>query len=330
MQREQEGLVPIGEALAGLDGPVKAIRKASPQVRRHFTLDDQIDQLIEAREADPDTGFMGRMLALCTLARTNPGNREKYVRRNGPYTLILNAGHPYKLPFGNLSRLLLAWVCTETVRTQSRELVLGRSLYEFMKKLGIVDRSGSKRGDRTRLQNQMHRLFGASITLLYEGPGVHARVSSFVADRHDFWWDPKRPDEPSLWESQIRLGEEFFNEIIRRPLPLDMNTLKALKRSSLGLDLYLWLTYKSFSLKEPFVLTWQQVYRQFGADPAKADDKRTVHDFRRDVLRELVKIKLAWPDLTYATPRGRLVIFPTRPLIGVVNPESGRVSTEGL
>lgn len=313
-------LTPAGEIAKGM-GLVK---------RRHFTLDDQVDQLVKAREADPDTGFMGRMLALCSLPRTNPGKRKEYVRRNGPYTLGMSAGIGNKLPFGNLARLLLAWVCSEAVQTQSRELVLGQSLYEFMQKLGIEDLSGGERGGRTRLQNQMRRLFGASITLIYEGPGVHARVSSFVADRHEFWWDPKRPDEPSLWESRIRLGENFFNEIIRRPLPLDMNTLKALKRSSLGLDLYLWLTYKTFSLKEPFVLTWRQVYRQFGADPAKANDRYTVNDFRKKVLRELVKIKLAWPDLTYATPRGRLVIFPTRPLIGVVDPESGRVSTEGL
>ena len=27
-------------------------------------------------------------------------------------------------------------------------------------------------------------------------------------------------------------------------MPLDMNILKALKRSSLGLDLYMWLTYR--------------------------------------------------------------------------------------
>ena len=28
-----------------------------------------------------------RLLALCSLPRTNPGNRVRYVRRNGPYTL---------------------------------------------------------------------------------------------------------------------------------------------------------------------------------------------------------------------------------------------------
>ena len=47
-----------------------------------------------------------------------------------------------KLPYGNLPRLLLAWVSTEAVRTQSRELVLGRSLSEFMRALGLEPVSG--------------------------------------------------------------------------------------------------------------------------------------------------------------------------------------------
>ena len=79
-----------------------------------------------------------------------------------------------------------------------------------------------------------------------------------------------------------------------------MNTLTALKRSSLGLDLYLWLVYRTFALKRPLRLSWRQVYRQFGVDPAKADDKRTVDNFRTKCLRELRKIKLAWPGLNYA------------------------------
>ncbi len=42
-----------------------------------------------------------------------------YVRRNGPYTLIEIATPGYKLPFGNLPRLLLAWVCTEARHRQA-------------------------------------------------------------------------------------------------------------------------------------------------------------------------------------------------------------------
>ena len=104
----------------------------------------------------------------------------------------------------------------------------------------MEDRSGSPRGDRTRLRNQMDRLFHSHVQLIYEDEQHKASVSSQVADRTDLWWNPKRPDEPSLWDSKILLSEAFFNEIIRHPVPLDMNTLKALKRCALGLDLYLW------------------------------------------------------------------------------------------
>ena len=55
--------------------------------------------------------------------------------------------------------------------------------------------------------------------------------------------------------------------------------------------------------------------RQFGVDPAKASDKRTVLDFRRKVLRELKKIKMAWPDLNYSTAPGLLILHPSTPAI---------------
>ena len=260
-------------------------------------------------------GFMGRLLALCSLPRTNPGNRKEYVRHNGPYKLGMSAGLGNKLPYGNLPRLLLAWVCTEAVRTQSRVLVLGRSLSKFMRQLGMTDDSGGSRGDRTRLKNQMTRLFGCTVSLIYEDSSSFKRVSSLVADKHAFWWNPARPDEPSLWESKIRLGEEFFNEVIQHPMPLDMNALKALKRCSLGLDIYLWLVYRTFSLTNPVRLTWRQLYRQFEADPVKAPGNKTLQKFRARFLRELKKIKISWPALNYASPRGELVIYPTRPRI---------------
>ena len=43
-------------------------------------------------------------------------------------------------------------------------------------------------------------------------------------------------------------------------MPLDLNTLKALKRCSLGLDLYLWLAYRTFALNRPVRITWRQLY----------------------------------------------------------------------
>ena len=163
-------MAPIAEALADLPGPVQAIRKTPPPARRGFTVADQVHQLVSASEADPDRGFMARM----------------------------SATGLHKLPFGNLPRLILAWLCTEAVRTQSHN-------------------SGGSGGVQTRLRNQMNRLFGCTVSLIYEDESGFARVTSPVADKQEFWWSNHKPDEPSLWESKIKLGEKFFNEIIRHP-----------------------------------------------------------------------------------------------------------------
>ena len=85
MQRQRSELVPIGDALADLGGPVQSIRDTSPQASHHFTQADQVNQLVGASEADPDLGFMGRTMALCSLPRSNPGNRLQYKRVNGNY-----------------------------------------------------------------------------------------------------------------------------------------------------------------------------------------------------------------------------------------------------
>ena len=110
MQRQQDGLVPIGEVIADLPGPVQALRETPPPARRGFTLADQVNQLVGASEADPDRGFMARTMALCSLPRSNPGNRLQYKRVNGPFTLYMTVTGGNKLPFGNLPRLILAWL----------------------------------------------------------------------------------------------------------------------------------------------------------------------------------------------------------------------------
>ena len=53
------------------------------------------------------------------------------------------------------------------------------------------------------------------------------------------------------------------------------------------------------------------MYRQFGLHPANASDKNIVNRFRTHALRELKKIKLAWPELNYSTAPGVLILHPS-------------------
>ena len=108
-----------------------------------------------------------------------------------------------------------------------------------------------------------------------------------------------------MGQQNLRLGEQFFNEIIRHPVPINMNTLTALKRSPLGLDLYLWRCTAPSLRALPNGSLGRALYRQFGVDPH--DSGRQAHwlAFRTDCLRELKKIKISLAGVELRDGQGR-------------------------
>ena len=78
MKRKRDDFVPIDKSSSDLGGHVKALRKASPQSRHHFTQSDQVHQL--SRRPAKRTrrmGFMARLLALCSPAAHQPRQPER-------------------------------------------------------------------------------------------------------------------------------------------------------------------------------------------------------------------------------------------------------------
>ena len=203
-------LVSVGDIPIDVPGVGRTL--TAKRQAHHFTRLDQVTQLVAARDADPEVGFMARLLALCSLPRTNQGDRLQYIRRNGPLTLVMTAGFKTRLPYGTLPRLLLAWECTEAVRTQSRDLI-GDSLAAFMRKLEIYNDGGAVRG---RVQDQMRRLFNSHVQLvLRRCPRPSERV--FAGGRSD-----RALVEPETARRSHAVGKfdqawgRIFNEVIRR------------------------------------------------------------------------------------------------------------------
>ena len=149
--------------------------------------------------------------------------------------------------------------------------------------------------------------------LSYSGPAGLHRVADHIATESHLWWDPRDPGQTTFWDNRIVLGNRFFDEIITSPVPVDMNTLRALKRSSLGLDIYYWVTYRLFGLTEPVKLSWVALNRQFAKSPRC--DPNALSWFRRDFLRELRKIRTAWAGFNFRTVPGFLVLLPAPPQI---------------
>jgi hypothetical protein len=240
-----------------------------------------------------ELGFMARAMTLCTLPHSKPKAQE-FTRKNGNYTMSMVAPKAIGLPYGTIPRLLLAWISSEAVRTKCRTLTLGDSLSYFLKELGL-SRSGGERGDITRFKDQLKRLFACSITCNYHSKDRDAGIGFMIAQKYDLWWHPQQPDQAGLWESTLTLSEEFYREVTTSPIPIDMRALKALKRSPLALDVYVWLTFRTSYLKASAVITWEQLQNQFGAEYGLKKNFKAAFN---DALR---KVQLVYPGANIST-----------------------------
>ncbi len=260
----------------------------------------------EARDAGA-LGFMARAMVQATLPHKQVAGNE-FTRTNGNFSLTLLAPSKIGLPYGSIPRLLLSWITTEAVKTRERELELGHSLSQFMGELGLVP-TGGRWGSITRLKNQMQRLFASSVTCTYDDGVTWALESVKPVDSARLWWEPRNPDQAALWKSIITLGERFYQEIIRAPIPVDMRALRALKRSPLALDVYLWLTYRMFYLRKPTIVRWESLSYQFGAD------YKVLRQFKAAFLRELKKVMLIYSEVRVRPEVTGLLIAPSKPHI---------------
>ena len=270
-------------------------------------------ELEEAKSAGV-VGYMARVLTQATLPHKDPKSRF-FERSNGLLTVNLADVHNVGLPYGTRPRLLLAWLTTEAVRQRDKHIVLGDSLSHFMRQLGLVP-TGGRWGTIQSLKTQIARLFSCAIGYKIEDDsGLHLATTVITKEVH-LWWDTKTPDQTSLFDSHIILDQDFFDEIIDRPVPVDMRALNALKRSPLALDIYTWLTYRMSYLNKKTAISWAQLQLQFGA--GYSFDRAGLNNFQKHFVRELKKVQSVYPAVNLDIVRGRLILLPSPPNISKI------------
>ncbi len=258
-------------------------------------------------------GFMARALTMATLPHSKP-DTNVFERTNGALSMTMTA-HPKRgLPYGTIPRLLLAWVTTEAVRTKEREVVLGESMSAFMRELGIVP-TGGRWGSIARLKSQVEKLFGSSVCCLYSREYPDGKVNNqllrvYVSDKYTLWWNSKDASQGSLFDSFVTLSKDFFEEITRNPVPIDMRALKALRKSPMALDIYMWITYRMSYLSKATVIPWKGLQIQFGAGyPLTPQGTR---DFKKKYLACLKKVLVVYPDAKVGAGDRGLVLKPSK------------------
>ncbi len=195
--------------------------------------------------------YIPEFLVCHTLPHRQVGGSE-YSLRSGKTRLTLLAPSDAGLPYGTYPRLILIDLATRAVRSRQRLLVLGTTVNDFLRQMGIGNRGG-RRGDSKRARDQLARL--CQTTFIYKNWDRRQGASVPVVDR----WA-----QPGPGRLVIVLGERFFQLARDHAVPLDRALVRKLRRSPLTLDLYAWLTYRVTTLKKETLVPWRALGGQFG------------------------------------------------------------------
>lgn len=251
-----------------------------------------------------DLGFLSRALAQTSIPHSKL-DTNIFTRQSGQHSLTI-VGSEFGLPYGTYPRLLLAWICSEAVKTQSPTLHLGTKQSDFLQKLNI-SRQGSTIAS---LKDQTNRLLNSTFRLTFEDTNLKANKRFLIASSDIEFWSPQTGE----WEAYLKLSKDFFDDILANPVPIDVNVLNSVRKSPLAIDVYTWLAYRTYLVHiqggRPVKINWADLQAQFGssygesikskiissADILKKEQQALI-DFRASFLSALRKLETFYPEL---------------------------------
>ena len=172
------------------------------------------------------------------------------------------AGPPKQIgvPYGSRARLIMFYVQSEALRTSSREVGLGRSMNQWLHRMGVP--LGGK--SIQSIKDQAERIGRCSFT--FDGKGIKsssiARMTIF--DKAIFADLNEIAGQGTLFPQVAKLSEQFFQQLTDHPVPLDEAAVRAISNNSMALDLYAWLSYRLHALRGVTPVSWAALKGQFG------------------------------------------------------------------
>ena len=293
--------------------------KLSPRI--HNMIEDSVAVQLDTAKETGTLGFLNNLMVQATLPHTKPTDPETkkelnyYERTNGIFTLSVMSRPKVGIPYGSMPRTLLAWICTEAVKSQSKTLYLGSSQAEFLREKLNLHTSGQY---TSRLKDQAYRLFNSLITVENTRNDRQTLENTIIARKAVFWNPAAKDDQRNEWQTELTLSTDFYDDITAAPVPTDLRILHSLRKSPLAMDIYTWLCYRQFlmSVKGDSVvrIPWEALRFQFGSNYNKdnKDDGKALHNFRYNFLLRLKEVGIFHPDILSATGSSTSKLFIMR------------------
>jgi hypothetical protein len=167
---------------------------------------------------------------------------------------------PVGIPYGSRAKLILIYLQTEAIRTQSREIELGRSLRAWLTRLGITVSGPSA----AAVRDQAERISRCRLTFQIQKGSATGLMNQNIVDEAIFMDEADEGRQGTLFLTTAKLSEGFFSQLTRHPVPLEEAAIKQLSNNSMALDAYAWLAYRLHSLRRPTLVPWPSLMGQFG------------------------------------------------------------------
>lgn len=210
----------------------------------------------------------------------------------------------YGVPYGARARMILLYLQTQAVRTGSREVALGRSMRDWMERMGLSIGGETARG----LREQAARISACTLKFFWEDERQEGWARGAIVTSGLRFKVPEN-DQGSLWEDRVVLDEVFWKGLREHPVPLLEAAIRQLHDRSMSLDIYIWLAWRCHQLGKATAISWPAIHAQFGGG-----FKQLKH-FKPSFLEALAAATAAYPEARVSVADAGITLHPARPPI---------------
>jgi len=247
-------------------------------------------------------GFCAREFVLCGLPY-KPTKQKEFVRQNGNIRLKVWGDPSLGIPFGQ-DRLIPIWLASafQAAGEPDHNRIYFRSASDILRAFEIpIDGH-----ERQLLRERLQRVFSATYQVELkekqtDGSIVWNAQRYQLITRVCLWFNNDEKENQytleSAWKNYIDLDPYFAQDLRKRSLPIDMNTVIALKRSPALLDYYAWIAWRSYGLlkshqKEARVPIFG-AHGYWAQSGSSSTDESNIKEMMR---RRHAKLMTYWPE----------------------------------
>jgi hypothetical protein len=233
-----------------------------------------------------------------------------WTRHGGRTKLLVESGRKgdgswIGVPYGSVARLILLYLQTEAIRTNSPEVELGRSMRSWMTRMSLA--SGGR--NYQLVAEQARRISACRLTFLTDLSGAEMRHNgAFVQDAISLAGVADET-QPSLWQDRVRLDNGFWKSLKDHPVPVREEAIKAIGPRSMAIDVYIWLAYRLHSLGKTTPVSWPAIHAQFGAG------FKAVRQMKPVFIDALHLALAVYPEARVDVEPGGLALHPSAPAV---------------